>query len=82
MTWALFQKIIHVVHRHCFVVAIKVSDDLEKRFHAQDVMEPLDVVYPQYWLKSTCEETFLVFMVVLKGFTINLGSLDQPKFKP
>lgn len=52
MTWVLFQKIIHDVHRHCFEVATKVNDDLEKKFHAQDVMDPLDVVYPQYWFKS------------------------------
>jgi hypothetical protein len=82
MTWVLFQKNIHDVHTHCFEVTTKVSDDLEKRFHAQDVIDPLDVVYPQCWFKSTCEETFLVHMVVLKGFTINLGSLDQPKFRP
>jgi hypothetical protein len=46
MTWVLFQENIHDVHRHCFEVATKVNDDLEKRFHAQDVMNPLDVVYP------------------------------------
>jgi hypothetical protein len=42
----------------------------------------LGVVYLQYWFKSTREETFLVHMVVLKGFTINLGGLDQPKLRP
>jgi hypothetical protein len=82
MTWVLFQTIIHDVHRHCFEVATKINDDLEKKFHAQDVMDPLDAVYSQYWLKSTCEETFLVHMFVLNGFTVNQGSLDQLKFRP
>jgi hypothetical protein len=31
-------------------------------------MDVLGVVYMQYWLKSSCEMTFLVHMAILKGF--------------
>jgi hypothetical protein len=44
----------------------KVNDELEKQFHAHDVMNVLGVVYPQYLLKSTCESNFLIHMDVLK----------------
>jgi len=46
----------------------KTSDKLEKRFLAQDVMDALGLVYPQYWLKPSCEQTFLLHMAILKGF--------------
>jgi len=38
-----------------------------------EVMDALDVVYPQYWFKSSCEVTFLVHMAILKG-SKKLGS--------
>jgi hypothetical protein len=33
----------------------------------QDVMNVLGLVYPQYWLKSICEETFPIHLAILKG---------------
>jgi hypothetical protein len=46
---------------------------LEKHFLAQDVMDVLGLVYPQYWLKPSCEQTFPIHMAILKGF------YSQPK---
>jgi len=31
-------------------------------------MDVLKVVYPQYWLKSSCEETFPMHLALSKGF--------------
>jgi hypothetical protein len=33
----------------------------------QDVMNVLGLVYSQYWLKSMCEETFLIHLAIFKG---------------
>jgi hypothetical protein len=38
-----------------------------------DVMDVLGLVYPQYWLKPSCEKTFPIDMAILKGF------YNQPK---
>jgi hypothetical protein len=46
----------------------KINDKLEKRFLAQHVMDVLGLVYPQYWLKPSFEQTFFLHMVILKGF--------------
>jgi hypothetical protein len=46
----------------------KISDKQEKRFLAQDVMDALGLVYPQYWLKPSFEQTFFLHMAILKGF--------------
>jgi len=46
----------------------KISDKQEKGFLAQDVMDALGLVYPQYWLKPSFEQTFFLHMAILKGF--------------
>jgi hypothetical protein len=51
----------------CSQVA-KVNDGFETWFPTHDVMDALGVVYPQYWLKSTCESRFPTHMDVLKKF--------------
>ncbi len=56
------------MQRQCFETTTKISDKLEKRFLAQDVMDSLGLVYPQYWLKPSCEHTFPLHMAILKGF--------------
>jgi hypothetical protein len=61
------------VQRQCFEAITKVNDELEKHFLAQDVMDVFGLVYPQYWLKPSCEQTFPVHMAILKGF------YSQPK---
>jgi hypothetical protein len=43
------------VQIHCFETTIKASDELEKWFPTQDVMDVLALVYPKQWLKSSCE---------------------------
>jgi hypothetical protein len=40
---------------------------LKNNFDVQDVMDALGLVYPQYWLKSTYEETFPIHLAILKG---------------
>jgi hypothetical protein len=40
-------------------------------------MDVLDVVYPQYWSKSSCEMTFLVHMAILKGSYIQVKKLGS-----
>jgi hypothetical protein len=37
-------------------------------FLAQEVMNALKVVYLQYWLKFSCEETLLMHLALSKGF--------------
>jgi hypothetical protein len=61
-----FQHTMNNVQMQCSQVATKVSDELEKQFHVQDVMDALGVVYPQYWLKITCESSFPIHMDVWK----------------
>jgi hypothetical protein len=55
VTRAIFQQTINNVERECSGVVAKVSDELEKHFLAQDVMDALGLVYPQYWLKPSCD---------------------------
>jgi len=31
-------------------------------------MDALKVIYPQYWVKFSCEETFPIHLAFLKGF--------------
>ncbi len=45
---AIFQQTINNVQRQCFDVVANVSDELEKQFPAQDVIDALGLVYPQY----------------------------------
>lgn len=51
-----------------FKIVAKVSDEFEKNFLAQEMMDALRLVYLQYWFKSSCEETFSIHMVLLKMF--------------
>ncbi len=51
----IFQQTINNVQRQCFEVTTKINDKLEKHFPTQDVMDALGLVYPQYWLKPSCE---------------------------
>jgi hypothetical protein len=44
-----------------------MNDEVEKRLPTQDVMDVLGMIYPWYWLKSTCEETLFGHMAMLKG---------------
>jgi hypothetical protein len=39
------------VQRHCFETTIKASDELEKWFPTQDVMDVLALVYPEQLAK-------------------------------
>jgi hypothetical protein len=64
----IFQQTINNVQRQCFEVTTKISDKLEKHFQAQDVMDASRLVYPQYWLKPSCEQTFPLHMAILKSF--------------
>jgi hypothetical protein len=43
------------------------------------MMNALRLVYLQYWLKFSCEETFTVHLVILKGLIVSPRSLDQTK---
>jgi hypothetical protein len=45
----------------------RLMRSLKTNFDVQDVMDALGLVYPQYWLKSTCEETFPIPLAILKG---------------
>jgi len=54
----LFQQTINNVQRQCFEAITKINDKLEKHFLAQDVMDVLRLVYSQYWLKHSCEQTY------------------------
>jgi hypothetical protein len=45
----------------------RLVKNLKNNFDVQDVMDALGLVYPQYWLKSTCEETFPIHFAILQG---------------
>jgi len=48
VTCVIFQHTINNVQRQCFEATTKINDELEKHFLAQDVMDVLGLVYPQY----------------------------------
>ncbi len=58
VTRVFFQQTMNDVQRQSYEVAIKVKKEFEKMFLAQELMDTLKVVYSQYWLKCSCEETF------------------------
>jgi hypothetical protein len=51
-----------------FKIVAKVSDEFEKNFPTQKMMDALRLVYLQYWFKSSCEESFSIHMALLKFF--------------
>ncbi len=48
VTCGNFQHTINNVQRQCFETTTKISDELEKHFLAQEVMDVLRLVYTQY----------------------------------
>jgi hypothetical protein len=73
----IFQQTINNVQRQCFETTTKISDKLEKCFLVQDVMDVLRLVYSQYWLKHSCEQTFPLHIAILKGFYNQLKKLNS-----
>ncbi len=71
-----FQQIINS-SKVVFKIVAKVSDEFEKNFLAQEMMDAWRLVYLQFWFKFSCEETFSIHMALLKMFYCqpkNLGS--------
>jgi len=62
-----------------FKIVAKVSDEFEKNFLAQEMMDVLRLVYLQFWFKFSCEETFYPYGSIENVFIINLKNLDQTK---
>jgi hypothetical protein len=46
--------------QQCQEIAIQFITKLQGRFHGQNLMDALGVIYPQYWLQPELEEGFNV----------------------
>ena len=57
--------------------------ELEKRFPDSELMNALAIVFPWYWLQSTCDDLFSLYMKTLRSHFgvvrhINHGTKDEP----
>jgi hypothetical protein len=48
--------------------ARKFLDELKARFPEVNVLDALEVVYPQYWRQGDCEQSFRKHLTILKDF--------------
>lgn len=62
-----FQQIINS-SKVVFKIVAKVSDEFEKNFLPQEMMDAWRLVYLQFWFKFSCEEIFSIHMALLKMF--------------
>jgi len=62
--YVIFRKTISL----CSEVAQSLSDELDKRFSQQELLDALGIIYPQYWQQEGVELNFLLHLAVLKKF--------------
>lgn len=60
-----FASSINQVKEQCCVTAKLIILELDSRFADQDVMNTLGIVFPQYWLNDSCEDTFQAHLTML-----------------
>lgn len=77
ITPALLQAAVSLLQHQCSEPCVKIVEELEKRFQTSKVMDVLGIVYPQYWVVATTDDTFSQHMAILKAFYGVAKKLDQ-----
>lgn len=68
ITLALLQATMSLVQLRCSKSGAKIVDELEKHVLASKLMDALGIVYPQYCVMSTFDDTFPQHLSILKAF--------------
>lgn len=79
-----FDTAVISVKRQCREAVELLITELDRRFPNSEVMNAFAIVFPQFWLQSTCDELFPLHMSTLRahfvvvGF-VNRGSVEEPR---
>jgi hypothetical protein len=81
-----FAAVVTSVKGQCAAVAELLISQLDRRFPNCEIMEALEIVFPQYWLQDKCDELFPVHLQVIKGWfcgmrTMAVGSGEERQVK-
>jgi hypothetical protein len=63
----------------CTEVAQALSDELDRRFPHQEVLDAFGIIYPQYWMQEGADESFHKHLDILKQFYCGDRKLNNGK---
>jgi hypothetical protein len=63
---AAFDDILFSIKGQCHDATEMLIAELGKRFPDHELMNALDIVFPQYWLQHNCNELFPLHMKTLR----------------
>jgi hypothetical protein len=79
-----FDTVVTSVKGQCRDAAEVLIGELDRRFPDSELMNALSIVFPQFWLQSTCDELFALHMNTIRGHFavvgfVNRGTVEEPK---
>jgi hypothetical protein len=52
--------VVEVVKKQCSSATQRLIEELDQRFPSQEIMNAIDIIYPQFWLQLEVKHDFLV----------------------
>lgn len=59
--------VVEVVKKQCSSATQRLIEELDQRFPSQEIMNAIDIIYPQFWLQLEVKHDFLVQLNILKS---------------
>jgi len=63
----IYGDVVALMKQQCQEATTQLITKLQGKFPAQDLMDALGVVYPQYWLQLKLEKRFNVHLATIKA---------------